>query len=89
MKRISGVVSILFLLNHFSFAQQHRDKKNIPHPSSVNASSIEKCPFASIVQWVRKDNDFEAKWGNGRLITFTPSGEFISGNLQKCLKIKN
>lgn len=89
MKRISGVVVILFLLINYSFAQQHKAKKNIPLPSSVNASSIEKYPFASIVQWERKNDDFQAKWGNGRLVTLTPSAKCISDNLQKCLKIKN
>ncbi len=77
MKRILGVVAILFLFNNNSFAQQHKAKKNIPLPSTVKAAFIEKYPNASTVQWKRKDDDYEAMWANGRSVTYTPSGKFI------------
>ena len=77
MKRILGVVAILFLLNNNSFAQQEKTRKNIALPSTVKAAFIEKYPNASTVQWKRKDDDYEAMWANGRLVTYTPSGKFI------------
>ena len=77
MKKILSTIAILFLLSNNSFAQQNNKGKNITLPSTVKSAFIEKYPNASKVSWERKDDDYEAKWGEGHSVTFTPSGKFI------------
>jgi hypothetical protein len=77
MKKILSSIIILFLLNNNSFAQQNNVEKSIAVPSTVKTAFIEKYQDASKVRWERKGDDYEANWGEGHSVTFTPFGKFI------------
>lgn len=86
MKKITGLLVMLFALSNISFAQKEKDdekesKKSIQVPSIVKAALSKKYPSATRVTWEKENGNYEANWGGkggeDNSVQFTPKGDFI------------
>lgn len=90
MKKVIGLMAILFALSAPTFSQEKGEKgeKNekgskakINVPAVVKSALIKKYPAATKVTWEKEKGNYEANWGGksgeDNSVQFTPSGEFI------------
>jgi hypothetical protein len=84
MKKLFGIIAVLFLLNLASFAQGYNEKKakgKMTVPEVVKKALLNKYPQASKVTWEKENGNYEANWGGksgeDNSVQFTPKGDFI------------
>ena len=85
MKKILSVLTILFALGTFTFAQKKKDdtegSEKINVPSVVKTALAKKYPSAKKVTWEKEKGNYEANWGGksgeDHSAQFSPSGAFI------------
>jgi hypothetical protein len=85
MKKLLGIVVILFTVIATSVAQKKNEekesKKNIKIPAAVRSAFTAKYPNAAKVVWEKEEGNYEANWGGkegeDNSVQFTPSGNFI------------
>ena len=83
MKKIFGLVGILFVVSASSFAQKEKGegKEKLIVPPAVKTALSKKYPEAKKVTWETEKGNYEANWGGrsgeDNSVQFTPSGEFI------------
>lgn len=70
MKKLFGIIAVLFLLNLASFAQGYNEKKakgKMTVPEVVKKALLNKYPQASKVTWEKENGNYEANWGGNRV----------------------
>ena len=85
MKKITGIIAILFAFSTVAFAQKEKDEKenskSVIVPAAVKAALSKKYPSASKVTWEKENGNYEANWGGkggeDNSVQFTPKGDFI------------
>ena len=86
MKKLAGIMAILFAFSTMAFAQKEKDEekesnKNIKVPVAVKAALSKKYPSATKVTWEKENGNYEANWGGkggeDNSVQFTPKGDFI------------
>jgi hypothetical protein len=89
MKKLFGIITILFALPTLTFAQEKNEKKEekkemkskVNVPQVVKIALSKKYPNASKVIWETENGNYEANWGGksgeDNSVQFTPDGQFI------------
>ena len=85
MKKLFGLLVILFTVSTVSFAQKDNEekesKKKIKIPGAVKSAFSAKYPGATNVVWEKEEGNYEANWGGkegeDNSVQFTPAGVFI------------
>ncbi|MDQ6756945.1 MAG: PepSY-like domain-containing protein [Bacteroidota bacterium] len=87
MKKVFGIIAILFALSSVSIAQKSKEKneekesKSVKVPAAVKAALAKKYPTATKVTWEKEKGNYEANWGGksgeDNSVQFTPNGDFI------------
>ncbi len=89
MKKLFGIITILFALRTLTFAQEKNEKKEekkemkskVNVPQVVKIALSKKYPNSSKVIWETENGNYEANWGGksgeDNSVQFTPDGQFI------------
>ena len=81
MKKVPGIMAILFAMGSTTFAQENESSKTINVPAVVKNALQKKYPEAKKITWEKEDGNYEANWGGksgeDNSVQFTPSGTFI------------